>query len=334
MLLSGFAFGGYSQSVTYCGAYVKSQQPDDGEFFDRFGNLYTYQELKIPDISSPPSGGRPVGEVCDCEGLGFDTGPFELFFMDCIEGSGIGFNDPNDGEARRIIACRVFQMLSQLIVEQQSDCQPGGVINVEFLRSDDIGLQFAGTFGSGLYFGPRGNIYNPLPWFGLAGGGLPGYSPDLFQARIGVLFDGTTFYTGTQPPPAGNTQMDFYTLVLHHAVHTIGFQSLLIAFSDRFSDFDRLLISQEAGGDEPVIISGTDPYFFDFNSSVSTLFGSCQDPNPLGPEMVFQGSQGNYPIFTGSMGVNGASFSHRSPIIKALRTMFCRFQLQAMLLEG
>lgn len=117
-----------SQDVIYCGAVdYNNPFPENCVVSDRFGNCYTYQEIKQPN--SPQNTG-PIGSAgggsCGCDDPAVNVGLdlFELTFQDCIQGTGIGFDsnggDPN-GDKRKAV-CLAFAYLETLIQPNQNPC--------------------------------------------------------------------------------------------------------------------------------------------------------------------------------------------------------------------
>jgi hypothetical protein len=282
---------------------------------DAFGNEYTYQELLLPTSgnSSFTTNMSDGYEGCNCSDLGVNTEYFNLWFEDCNSGTDIAFADPIDGENRRRVACEVFAELAQTLpLQSNTSCNSlEQVVNIqiglqEFFPPDVLGL------GGGFYKN-RGINDNKAY---LVINGIE-TSNSIYHGHIRINFtDFTNWYYGTTGETlSGN--FDLQSVVLHEALHVLGFHSKIQKDGGEPSNFhrydDHIYMNNLSSQTKLLDITAAD-FDYSFNTTLNTpndLFTSCQDDQGIvGPDMVFKTSSGlELPLFASSQG-HRSSFSH------------------------
>lgn len=171
-----------------------------------------------------------------------------VFFVDQIDSTGVGFDDPELGAARRETIHEVIHYLGTVL-----DVPGRAELLVMASQTDGNGaLASAGPF--------------LLPELGFQGGFVfdhltTGVDPEDEALDGSVTVDfGYTWYTGDAPPPAD--EYDLFTVLLHEITHALGFfsvaaangRSALLNEDGRglFSIYDSLL--QRQG--EPIYVDG------------------------------------------------------------------------------
>lgn len=327
----------------------RSAFPDEYTIaFDHFGNEYSYSQLLSQTSSSNsllPSSNLGFPE-CDCEDLGIDLNIFDLFFEDCLFDTGEGFAAPGQlGEDRRRTLCAVYQYLETLIATNTSLCVPGvqRIVNIRVQPS----IQLTGYFG-GLLPEMEENVqgyasaYYPYTTLPGISQGMPqiiinsGEYPASVTAqmmhgfmRINFNFDWHTNFEENIPGVTTTPLFDLYTVGLHEALHLLGFASSFLnddavlpgsgSNAGRYFPFDRFLLLDRNSG-EPFIVNDPPEANSGFlaspiwrtNNSITPqdiIFRSCRtDQTRL--DVLFQGDEGLYPVFTGPSLLTGRSFSH------------------------
>ena len=304
-LLTGYA---YSQN--------KPKSADD-TVFDRFGNSY-----KVSDLQASPT-------QAECS-----AGYFSLIFL---TGSDMDNTSNSAHNNRRAVVCQVFKDLSNFI---NSPLPQNGSIRIRFGDIDALVSSHIGLLGaaSGVYIDPasptKGGITDNEIWRSLKTGVInPGY-----------YFNGIAafnFKTDNNPAIVWNTNMnitspvgsyDLYSVVLHEAMHMLGFNSLLNENGSStlgetnlkyYSRYDTFLRSNDLsktiitnGGAQPSTM-----YNFGFNTAnnVTILRPGCllQPPIATGssnstncPTAIRYFGISNIPVYTPVCYERGSSFSH------------------------
>lgn len=181
-----------SQTELLCGVLQK-RIPDTVAYSDRFGNLYSEEELSIWGLNIQQN---HCGQIED----------FELIFENVN-----GLFPFSTDEMETI--CDVFDYLSELI-----DAPSGERAIVRLSKSPDLGTG-VGALGTGFSSPQCGLGYNVVQQQ-LITGGITTSQHALIQINANI----SDFYIG----PAGGigaNEFDYYTVVLHEALHTLGFGS-------------------------------------------------------------------------------------------------------------
>jgi hypothetical protein len=211
-------------SIEMCGEYeyeadtTNYGQVNNYIISDRFGNSYTFDEIKAIVT------GNPV-ESCV-------AGMFTLFFNDVALSNGTGFDDANNGAARRALVCRVFEDLSELF----NHPGPDGRVRINILQSLNTGIGFAATASSNYYHHINltqgilyGDVYHTIVSGTDAYINIPQNIVNAPPATHGRMqFDfGFNYFLDADNPLLNNNLFDLYTITLHEAIHTLGFASAM-----------------------------------------------------------------------------------------------------------
>lgn len=327
-----------------CGSFHLSLTGIDSTkelYQDRFGNLYSRNQLEVPLASSSFNNQNTCGcdEFTDQEVPFQSTNYFELFFEDCIFGNS-GFADPALGEMRRRVACKVFAGLANRIEQNVTQCpgQSPPKINIRVPRTGSIAVNGnVLAAASPIYenqFYQMGGIIDGIPWKLINHSGYTRIDnlPNIYHGILYVPFT-APFYLGDAEPPMSGDQFDLETVLLHEALHILGFDSgidvdesnLLLSGGPRldngqsYTRFGTRLVMEN---NDPVVArSLTDTYEWLLNIGVEDLFSSCSGTNyDDGPRMFYKTLEGSesFPLFTGypnatpgnRLPSRGSSFSH------------------------
>ncbi len=160
---------------------------------------------------------------------------WNIFYVDVLESTGVGFDDPVNGPDRRAVAESVLTYINDVLKENT-----GAAIDVVFEESQ--------TDGGG-YLAAAGTLFIAEPGFQ---GGFAlehivlGEDPSLAYYDIYCTFDfGYDWYTGDATPGFG--QFDLYSVLLHEMTHGLGFLSISnqngesVVGDGAFSFYDRLI---------------------------------------------------------------------------------------------
>ncbi|MEZ4941851.1 MAG: hypothetical protein R3D58_13305 [Saprospiraceae bacterium] len=317
---------GQSTDAYYCGP-ISINNSDSiipfnlpGVYFDQFGNYYFKSDIEVPQTS-------PETVNCGCDefqSIGINTQYFNLTFLDCIYGTGIGFNAPVSGYNRRKAICKAYASLASLISNSSNPCDNSEpTINIKILRSD--------TDLPNNVLGGASPIFSFTNLLGLNSGSahqaiISGIDPlggGLYHAFLVINFSDFDFYTDFDDPNGilGTNLFDLYSVALHESLHSIGFLSqiswdgsskLTGAPIGGFTHFDSHL--ELTNGISIIENNPVNSPFFEKSAAIalSDLYMSCLDNVGInGPDMQFVSPKGqNIPIFTGSSYQQGSSFSH------------------------
>ncbi|MBX2926375.1 MAG: T9SS type A sorting domain-containing protein [Saprospiraceae bacterium] len=314
-----------------CGSFLGENPEIDSTktyYADRFGNIYEEEELLLPEELSNSCGCDEFDE--DIPGL--SDSYFNLVFEDCVQNYDAGFNEQSDdlGEERRRVACRVFANLSQIITPRSSPCEGDSIakVNIQFLPYNHYRVVMwqngptlaAGSpvFEPGIFTSERG-ILDGLPWRMINNGRYTMLSAGtgIYHAIVGVDFT-KLFYTGEAPPGIPEMdQYDLYDVLLHEALHVLGFFSLIRPLNGfpvfpSYNRYDTFL--ELEGGANVVARDVTNPYEWNLNISTEDLHKSCLSSGAV--NMIFPPLTGDdIPVYTGQASdgelvLTNRAFSH------------------------
>ncbi len=180
-----------AQGELKCGKITR-ESPDTLNYMDRFGNWYLEEEIRFLAMTAQQS---------DCDQIE----DFQLIFDD----------NPAFTQSEMETICDVFTYLSDLIVA------PSGQQAIIHLSKQSLpsGVGATGT----AFFAPQCGVGHSIVHEQLFTGGVN--SP--VHALIEVNSNLTDFYIG---PEMGidTDEYDFYTVILHEALHVLGFGSQII----------------------------------------------------------------------------------------------------------
>lgn len=232
---------------------------------------------------------------------------FSVTYLDLVQDTGLGFDDPTLGATRRATVQSVLDYLGNQFDET-------GACQIEFRVSQTDGSGALATGGP--YFFTSGPFEDPFPLKHIT----TGVDPSASVADLTVTMDfGWPWHNDTSTPvPSG--KLDLFSVLLHEITHGLGIVSLTrsdgsseFAPSKVFSSFDNWLYS--GSGTKLWNNRGV------FQASASNLTGS-------GGGVVFRGPQataehGTYPpVYTPAAWADGSSISHwintlsGSPVMK------------------
>ena len=220
-------------------------QTDLPLIFDRFGNLYEWEDILAPPDTSNTQNLIPFGGPCSfVSGQNFDI---QFFYEDA---NNVGFNDPVFGDSAKVVMCQVFEDISYLINATPNICDHPGAKPLLRIRLGSIQTGFAQA-SPFLYNHHNSSIEYPLTWKVINGGIDPllfphdfgsvssfdtniwwptfngvGFSPPLFHGFIEVNFNQNWVFNYNSSVN-NTTQFDFYQAMLHEVLHLLGFASLI-----------------------------------------------------------------------------------------------------------
>jgi uncharacterized repeat protein (TIGR01451 family) len=278
--------------------------------FDREGNHYFFSELKF-DLSQKKKK-RSINPT-------YTAGIFRLHFDDA--GTNTGFDDATLGLQRVNVAVQVFTDLSNFINEAASPYSSisnlgSGNSFVEIQVQSSLNSAANGMLGNaGQFFlttSPgivHGSVWQTInsgidAWFGVGPTNLGNVGT--YHGLMQINF-GHNFYLGSNPAGISVSQYDLYTVILHEAIHALGFGSLIAQNGN-----------SKLTNNNPGIYSYYDTYLTDvtnnklinWNTCYQASFQSAQLSKLTTPcALKFSGTQ---PMFISSDAYwsNGTSLSH------------------------
>jgi Secretion system C-terminal sorting domain/PKD domain/Periplasmic copper-binding protein (NosD) len=218
------------QITPTCGIYTKSalEFNQSYPYYDRFGNRFTQAEVNINGLK-----GASTGECL--------SGYFKLVL------------DTKFTDDEKLVFCTVFQELSDLIVPPQPIIKGREIPIYIYIDSDPfftgLGVNYAAA--SPLYDGVCG-IQKPVALTDILSGGAN--NPDNYIGYIRINGDirkNNGFHLDLKSAPSkGSNKTDFYSVVLHEALHVLGFSSLIgikgnPIVDNAYSNWDLLLYSEK-----------------------------------------------------------------------------------------
>lgn len=140
------------------------------------------------------------------------TVTFNVVYLDVVNNTGVGYDDPTEGADRRNTINGIFAYLSTLF-DHNSTC------DVHFQNSQTDGSGALATGGSSFFVIP--NTYQrSLAQKHI----IEGTDPSPTSPDVSVTMDfGWPWHAGTDPCPGG--QLDLYTVMLHEITHGLGILS-------------------------------------------------------------------------------------------------------------
>ncbi len=305
----------FTKPITVSSAIGNDNMPF--RYYDRFGNIYTPDELRIyknPNIISVRNA--------------YEEGIFILTFQDEEKDNNRGFDDPTFGSDRRTIVRQVFKELSDFLQTPNNNARVR--INIkesEILPPSAPGVTRTLGTGSSYYF-TYGNIIRNI----LDGevsktinGGVDSYlgldpsirpsdpAHGLLQFYFPSGSDNELHYDHSSlTVPA--TKIDFYTVVLHEVLHCIGFGAGMDQngngfFSGNYTRYDSNLRFLDTGS--PFLLSFNSPtgnqVTYSANNRTNDLFRGCGTNNGIN----FGGlNLMNQAVHTPTTWLQGGSLSH------------------------
>lgn len=221
---------------------------------------------------------------------------FNLTYLDVVDGTGQGFDDPVEGATRRAALESAFAYFSSAMTD-------GGEADIE-IRHSFAGNPNTNPFAraSTYYFGSKGFNESFTQRHIITGNEPSSQVPDAyiqfnFHANMNYNYDANSW-------PQEN-QYDFYTVALHEITHMLGFSSYVSAAGQSlasphvFTQFDGHLIDYEKNPLLTVNGTGSDATV---SQPSASLFTNNQLWYELSPGQLI-------PVFSPSP-YNGSSISH------------------------
>lgn len=287
----------------------------DGELhdmvvFDREGNHYFFSDLKF-DLTQKKKK-RSINPT-------YTAGIFRLHFDDA--GTNVGFDDASLGLQRVNVAVQVFTDLSNFINEAASPYTSisnlgSGNSYVEIQVQPSLNSSANGMLGNaGQFFlttSPgivHGSVWQTInsgidAWFGVGPTNLG--TVGTYHGLMQINF-GHNFYLGTNAAGISATQVDLYSVILHEAIHALGFGSLIAQNGN-----------SKLTNNNPGVYSYYDTYLTDvannklinWNNCYQASFQNAQLSKLTTPcALKFSGTQAMF-ISSDAAWSNGTSLSH------------------------
>jgi hypothetical protein len=221
---------------------------------------------------------------------------FHLTYLDQVNGTGNGFDDPVLGAQRRNALEAAFAYYASLL-------EDGGEAEIEIRESFSANPN-SNPFGfsAAYYFGSKG-FNSPFTKAHIVTGNDPygsfpdGYLQFNFHPNLNYNYDVNTFPTAQQ--------FDFYTIALHEILHLLGFTS----YSNTNGE----------SAASPHVYTSFDAYLMDYNknelfevagSGSSTIVSVPEDGDLTNNQVWFELYPGQYaPVFSPDP-FNGSSLDH------------------------
>lgn len=214
---------GYGQEVMFDhpheddGAIFLKEIDGESTVVDNHGHLIPLHEVfrTSPEERKRNGWGNTVGQKSNYGGR--NDGPqFNITYLDRVNSTGIGFDHPSLGEARRTSLEAAFAYYASLI-------EDFGTADIEIRESfsaHPMSNPFA--IAAAYYFGSKG-FNEPFTTVHLTSGNDPhgpfpdGYMQFNFHPNLQYNYDVNSL--------PGQQQYDFYTIALHEILHLLGFTS-------------------------------------------------------------------------------------------------------------
>ncbi len=272
--------------------------PDSIVAYDRYGRGFSLKQITPPSTQANP-----------CV-AGF-------FRLDFIDPPNTGFNDNTLGPQRRAVACQVFTDLSQLLIPALDPYTNTATIPLVNIQLSSPSTMPPGALGmaSAFYIDPNissfsGGLVHGEVWKTINGGinsyfGFDGCA--YYHGYVQINFNNILNWHYNLATPPSPTDFDMYTVVLHEAIHSLGFVSAIGASGNSllagqyYTGYDSYL--QTTSG-VPLIVNPGNCYTSSFNSTPSALTTVCG--------VRFQGGTPHH-VFTPAAFQQGSSLSHFDP---------------------
>ena len=210
-------------------------------YVDKYGRT-KHVDTTDPDAWRP----TPKADVHTITGTTID---FTVLYRDETENTGFGFDDPDEGAARRLIVEEVIRYVDSVLSH-------AGVCHIEFEESVNEGSTPLATASS--YFVQTPAYHQTSAWHSI----IEGSSPITDQPDILIEVDfGFNWHADLSDPP-GN-EHDLFTVILHEITHGLGVLSLSDQDGDSriddgvYTEWNRRIIT----GNANLCWHPTDPQF-------------------------------------------------------------------------
>lgn len=187
---------------------------------------------------------------------------------------GIYFTDGGElytpfSDEEKSVICQVFSDLDELINLAIPITTTSGLVKIEIQSYSNPGDGIAG-FATPYFenLGESGGLKHDEVWKAInTSYNNPNEWDGMLRMNLGTNYD-ISYTTLPDDPNSTTNPRDFYMVVLHEAIHLLGFYSLMpnpgVPYQNYYSPF----LDQTRVDDEPVIIPGPGPYDFSYNTSM------------------------------------------------------------------
>ncbi len=315
----------------------------DGIFdkvFDRFGNAYSLEDVRVQKTEAPPKTGDNLATNPVVPSYLLCTaGYFNLYFE---YGSGCETQAAADID-RRAVLCQLFTDLSAFIVPANPNVRVNiwvrdiGNVYTYPLTSNILGLASAfytlpvvsppasgildGEIWKTINSGVDGytGVSSPL----ITSGSSPGGSGAFYHGMIAFNFHHPSVIWHTDLTAAtASGEIDLYTVALHEITHALGFASLIhedgsSRLGSGFPFYSRYdLFLETPAGQNLITNSGCSMYDYTFNPALNPIntlspnLGSCIPDNTVCSTAVNFAGAVNQAVYTPNCYESGSSLSH------------------------
>jgi MYXO-CTERM domain-containing protein len=269
-------------AAALCGPTITLAQPTEVAFLDGDGH---WQWVEVTEVSA--FGLKAAASSDD------RAGPFNIIYEDVERATGVGFDDPDFGEARRATLWAVLDYIGQIIdVPGEAD------LLIRASQTDGGGA----LASAGPLLVPESGFQGGFVFEHLTTGVDP--SPNAVDGTVTVDFG---FPWNSETDRVADDEQDLFTTLLHEVTHSLGFLSVVASdgrsavfnTGDRglFSVFDSLLIREST--EMSVFLEGgeVNATSDDFVASGDLVFAGERTRRELGfyprvfaPRPFFEGS--------------------------------------------
>lgn len=299
------------------------------KILDDYGTEFLPSELAYvnPPAPSPTFLILPATTTCQ-------VGLFTLHFSnEPTANPNYGFFDPVSGANRRNVVCQVFNDLSVLL----EDVIPSNSGRVHIWVGSDLAYTASfpnhpvlptgvGGMASQFYCVPNGlnnaiidgEVYKTIRGgqnsFRYPAGFIPENSDGIYHGCLIVNLNATSnWYTDFSNTNIGASQSDMYSVILHEAIHLLGFSSCIgntgqskwsNTASDVFFRFDKFLFKNNT---TLPLISYSSPNNWNYTGGLNPLAQNCNSPNNI----IFNGVNNiNQAVYNSTTWSDGSNLSH------------------------
>lgn len=243
--------------------------------------------------------------IVNCRANTAVTGYFKAYFEDVALSTGVGYDDPDFGQVRRDEVCQVLQDISILIKLNLTTITP----DVLFTATDGS-MPSGALAGASTYFGyefpgaDNGALHRHI-----LSGSDPRPGAGEFDAFVMTNWNGISWDVDSNLNPE---TYDFYSVIYHEVLHTLGFLGRLPAVIVTTGDFHNHtsfngFTFADDSLDEPFILNGL------LNAPVgspSAWFVNNEDVYRGTKNIMLASPDGIRPVFSPNNWQQGSSLSH------------------------
>lgn len=313
---------------------INEENPPLLKIVDPYGNEFSPQEITY-DLNVRNDSRSACSNSSSCQ-----AGMFTLHFADAATNSNHGFDECDIysgsvtlGQQRQEVACQVFKDLSKLL-HDPNPANPGRVdiwmhSEVSY-NSTGIGTIPAGVGGLCQPFivlplGINNAIVDNEVWKTIKGGndsyaGIPagllppnsGTTPNLYHGLLAINFVSGSNYNLNLDVANGSGQTDLYSVILHEAIHALGFYSHIGStgasklVNDVFSRYDTYMHFFNGTTLIPLLTFTGTPNNWAYTGGPASLAINCSTTG-----FRFNGAAvASQPVFSQAAWSNGTNLSH------------------------